>query len=283
MAFEANILPEATFRPVRMLFFGDLMLGRYVRTIIDKNGADSLFQKIRQEKSYFDGYADLIIANLEGPIVSNPIYHSSGTTFGFHQSSADIIKKSGIQLVSLANNHTLDRGQKGLEETKKYLTDAGVEFFGDPILPVDKDVLVKNIRGETFAFVGLHDATRRLDEKKAAELIKKYDPKVDHIIVFIHWGIEYRDHPSERQQTLAHLFIDNGADLIIGHHPHWVQTHEKYRNTDIFYSLGNFIFDQYWSDKTQHGLAVEVEWTSSGTTAVELPLSLYKSIPQWEK
>ena len=273
---------EENLRPVRMLFFGDMMLGRFVRTLIERNGADALFAKIKQQKSYFDGYADLIIANLEGPIVSNPIYHSSGTTFGFAPDTAQIVKKSGIDLVSLANNHTLDRGAKGLEETRKYLTEAGVEFFGDPILPQDKDIMIKKIRGKTFAFLGFHDATRRLDEIKAAEIVKKYNTQVDHIIVYIHWGAEYRETPVPRQVELAHLFVDNGADLIIGHHPHWVQIDEVYKGVPVYYSLGNFVFDQYWSEKTQQGLAVEIEWKAQGPVATELPISLYKSIPVWK-
>lgn len=278
-----TIPPNPSRRPIRMLFFGDLMLGRHVRTLIDKNGADKIFEKIREENAYFDGYYDLVIANLEGPIVSNPIYHESGTTFGFAPDSAKIIQKNNIDLVSLANNHTLDRGQKGLEETKKYLKDAGVEFFGHPIFPETEDIFIKEIRNKKFAFIGLHDATRRLDERRASVLIQQYNKEVDAVIVFIHWGTEYVKNPNQRQQDLAHLFINSGADLVIGHHPHWVQTRENYKGVEIFYSLGNFIFDQYWSDPTQHGLAVEVEYaTEFSPQFEEMPFSLYKSIPVWD-
>lgn len=274
--------PES--RPIRMLFFGDMMLGRHVRTLIDRNGADSIFAKIREGNTYFDGYYDLVIANLEGPIVSNPIYHETGTTFGFAPDTAKIIKENKIGIVGIANNHTLDRGQKGFMETKKYLKEAGVEFFGHPVFPETEDILIKEIRGKKFAFIGLHDATRRLDEKQAAVLIGQYDKKVDAVIIYIHWGTEYVKNPNDRQKSLAHLFIDSGADLIIGHHPHWIQTRENYKGVEIFYSLGNFIFDQYWSDPTQHGLAVAVEWPNGQAPAIfdEMPLSLYKSMPTWE-
>jgi poly-gamma-glutamate synthesis protein (capsule biosynthesis protein) len=266
---------------VTMRFFGDVMLGRFVRTLMDKGGHDYPFQGKLTE-----GDQDLTIANLEGPIVTSPSHAQTGTVFAFEPDTAPIIKKNNIDIVSIANNHTLDRGQKGLEETKQFLAAAGVEHFGDPILPSDHDVLVKKIKDQSFAFIGFHDATRRLDEEKAARLVKKFDTQVDHVIVFIHWGEEYRFKNTQRQQDLAHLFIDNGADLIVGHHPHVVENTETYKDIPIYYSLGNFIFDQYWSDKTQHGLALDVIWKpgkGGRLDTVPRTFSLYKSIPQWDK
>lgn len=256
------------------------MLGRYVRTLIDRHGADHIFQKFRPH--FTDHPYDMVVANLEGPIVINPVYHQSGTTFGFPQDTAKIIQQNHITAVSLANNHILDRSEKGREETKKFLTEAGVEFFDN------NNILIKKINGQSFAFIGFHDATKRLDEHAAARLIKKYAADADRVIVSIHWGEEYKKTPNIRQKNLAHLFIDSGADLIIGHHPHVPQTRENYKGAEIFYSLGNFIFDQYWSDATQRGLAVAVEWPSSLSppilsppSFIELPLTLYKSIPEF--
>lgn len=279
----ANIKPDEEPRqqPVKMLFFGDMMMGRFVRTLMQKNGLDYSFQKINHAEN-----PDLVIANLEGPIVSNPIYSQTGMTFGFAADTAQILKRNGIDIVGIANNHSLDRGQKGFEETKKYLSEAGIEYFGNPILPNESEVLVKTINKQKFAFIGLHDATRRLDEKAAAELTRKFDSRADKVIVFIHWGPEYKTFASKRQQDIAHILVDAGADLIIGHHPHVAQNREDYKNVAIYYSLGNYIFDQYWSDRTQHGLAVEVEWPAEGTMTppifTEKKFSLYKSVPEYD-
>lgn len=277
---------------IKMLFLGDIMMGRYVRTLMEKNkDLDYPFKKARdttttsKSANFLHGYFDRVIANLEGPIVPIPNRSQTGTTFGFAPDTAEIIKRNGVDLVSIANNHTLDQGQKGLESTKKYLTETGLPFFGHPILPTEQDVLIETIYNKKFGFIGFHDATRRLDDVASRSLLQRIDPQVDYMIVFIHWGPEYQKNPSKRQQQLAHLFVDSGADLVIGHHPHIPQTREIYKNTEIVYSLGNFIFDQYWSDMTQHGLTIEAVFSTDPTDHIiqlyEHPIDLYKSQPVW--
>lgn len=280
----ASILPppnsDRLERPISMLFLGDIMLGRYVRTLMEKNkNLDYPFEKLTpflQARAF-----DAVIANLEGPIIDKPVRSQTGMTFGFAPDTAEIIKRNSIDIVTIANNHTLDQGKKGLESTKKYLDTAGVLYFGHPIMPDRNDVLIQEYAAHTtssaapdspltIAFIGFHDATRKLDLPAAIQLIKEIDPTVDAVVVVIHWGIEYQQKPSKRQQELAHAFIDAGADLIIGHHPHIVQTDETYRGVPIIYSLGNLIFDQYFRADTQEGLAVEVQWqpnTATATTA----------------
>ncbi len=277
---------------IKFLFLGDIMMGRYVRTLMEKNkDLDYPFKKARdtttpnKATNFLHGYFDRVIANLEGPIVPVPNRSQTGTTFGFAPDTAEIVKRNGIDLVSIANNHTLDQGQKGLESTQKYLAETGLPFFGHPILPTEKDVRIETIYNKKFAFIGFHDATRRLDDAAARSLIEKIDPQVDYTIIFIHWGPEYQKNPSKRQEQLAHLFIDAGADLVIGHHPHIPQTRETYKGVPIIYSLGNFIFDQYWSDMTQHGLTVEAVFSTDPSDATiqlyEHPIDLYKSQPVW--
>jgi len=270
-------------RHIKLLFLGDVMLGRYVRTLMEKKSHDYPFELVRE--SLLSDKFDRVIANLEGPIVEVPNRAQSGTNFGFAPDTAKILKRNGIDIVSIANNHTLDQGEKGFESTKKYLAENAVEFFGNPILPTESEVLIKEINNKTFAFVGFHDAVRRLDDKKAIDLVKKIDPQVDHVIIFIHWGQEYKKTPSQRQRELARAFIESGADLIIGHHPHVTQTIEDYKGVHIVYSLGNFIFDQYWSRETQKGTAIEAVFSSStGDDSIQLfehPIDLPESRPKW--
>lgn len=284
-------VPAPTSKYIKLLFLGDVMLGRYVRTLMDKNhNPNYAFAKAHTTTgpgaNFLDGYFDRVIANLEGPIVPNPNYAQTGMNFGFAPDTAQIIKNNGIDIVSVANNHTLDQGQKGFISNLNYLRQAGVKYFGHPMLPIESDTLYETINGKKFAFIGLHDATHRLDEQAAAKLIQKISPTVDYTVIVIHWGIEYQKKPSQRQQQLAHLFIDSGASLIIGHHPHIPQTIETYNGVPIVYSLGNFIFDQYWSDATQRALTVEAVFSTDPTNSAiqifEHPIDLYKSQAVWK-
>ena len=104
----------------------------------------------------------------------------------------------------------------------------------------------------------------KLDVKKAEAVVSALKGSVDWVIVSIHWGEEYDQYVNTAQQNLAHALIDRGADAIVGHHPHVVQGVEVYKNKPIFYSLGNFIFDQYFSVETQQGLAVSLEFSDDG-------------------
>lgn len=276
---------------IKLLFLGDIMLGRYVRTLMDKNrDPNYAFAKAHPATgpgaNFLGTYFDRVIANLEGPIVPKPNYAQTGTNFGFAPDTAQILKNNGIDIVSLANNHTLDQKQNGLSSTLDYLQQAKLKHFGHPILPIESDTLYETINGKKFAFLGFHDATHKLDEQAAAKLIQKISPTVDYTIIYIHWGPEYQKTPSKRQQQLAHLFIDSGASLTIGHHPHIPQTIETYNGVPIVYSLGNFIFDQYWSDMTQHGLTIEAVFSTDPLDPTiqifEHPIDLYKSQPVWK-
>lgn len=276
---------------IKLLFLGDIMLGRYVRTLMEKaHDLNYPFAKTHATTgpgaNFLSGYFDSVIANLEGPVVQIPNRSQTGMSFGFAPDTAEIIKRNGIDTVTIANNHMLDQGDKGLVSTRHYLEEAGVKFFGHPILPTEQDVLIETIKGKKFGFIGFHDATRRLDDVAARTLIAKIAPQVDYTIVEIHWGIEYQKTPSKRQQTLAHAFIDAGASLIIGHHPHIPQTIETYKNAPIVYSLGNFIFDQYWSEQTQKGMTIEADFSTDPTDKsihiIEHPIDLHHSQPSWE-
>ena len=104
----------------------------------------------------------------------------------------------------------------------------------------------------------------------------------DRVVVSLHWGAEYQSMPSREQQELAHQLVDAGVDLIIGHHPHWFQGVEVYKGKVIAYSLGNFVMDQNWSDETQEGLFLKVEFKRDGTLKARVrPVFINNSQPQW--
>ena len=99
------------------------------------------------------------------------------------------------------------------------------------------------------------------------------------MIVSVHWGVEYTHNPGQRQKDLAHMFIDSGADIVFGHHPHVIQTMEIYNNKPIFYSMGNFVFDQYFSTDTQEGLSVGLVLEKGKTVLYLFPYSIPRSQP----
>ena len=238
-----------------LLFAGDVMLDRGIESLMEKNSIYYPFEKIHQ----FLRGIDLVIGNLEGPIVKNPPdFDKTSLKFAFSPEVTKVLSFSNFNLLSLANNHTFDMGEVGFKETKKFLKQSHINFVGHPI-KCDKDFLFKKENiiilafNKTFPF-------NCSDEKvaKMVKKIKKSNPKKFLIVIF-HWGEEYQPKSSSFQQKLAHQVIEVGADLVIGSHPHVVQEIEEYQGKLIFYSLGNFVFDQYFSKETQKSLALGVE------------------------
>jgi poly-gamma-glutamate synthesis protein (capsule biosynthesis protein) len=267
-------------RPATLVFVGDLMLGRNVEGLTDQYGPDYPFAKIGDTLKS----AGLAVANLEGPIVSAREHRrtpTGSTSFNFAPDTAVALKRAGIDLVSLANNHTLDRGAAGFTETVDRLNEAGVFSIGHPKEVATDRVAVRTVNGHGIAFIAMQDVFASLNEGQAVELVRQVASEHPDafVIAMVHWGDEYKLRHNARQERLAHAFIDAGADLIIGHHPHVVQDIEAYKNRAIFYSLGNFIFDQYFSRETQEGLAVQAELTDSTVTYRLAPIDIVKSQP----
>ena len=140
-------------------------------------------------------------------------------------------------------------------QTKQYLTQAGVGFFGSP-LSGDERMFMKEMNGVKVALVNYNQFVFQ-GKVKALEDIKTAKVSADVVVLYTHWGVEYVP-ITEEIKELAHQFIEAGADLIIGSHPHIVQEKEVYRGKTIYYSLGNMVFDQYFSEATKQGLLVRV-------------------------
>lgn len=243
----------------QILFTGDLMFDRGIRHYAKKAGSNEfIFQKIRPLLLN----QDLVISNLEGPITDN-LSKSSGTEpgspnnyiFTFDPSVAKTLWYENIRLVGLGNNHILNFGSDGEKETRGYLEAANVDFFGSPN---GDRTIIKTIQGVKIAFVDYNEFTgsTALEQSQAITEIQKLKGKVDFIVVFCHWDVEYQAEPTEATKTLAHQFINAGADLIIGSHPHVAQITETYNNKKIYYSLGNFVFDQYFDENVRNGMGV---------------------------
>jgi gamma-polyglutamate biosynthesis protein CapA len=274
---ETALFYPSQEKNIKIAFFGDLMLDRDIRTQIQKKGVGSLV--VNDQKIFFD--YDLNVANLEGPITSNQSI-SVGTVetepahfkFTFDpQMAEDVLKKLNINVVSLGNNHILNFGSVGLSETKDNLNKFSVNYFGGG---ETSDYLIRDINGLRIAFVNYNAFSLKSAEKVVAQ-INEIKNKSDAVIVYTHWGKEYAISENENQRKLAHQFIDAGADLIIGSHPHVVQPIEGYNGKLIFYSLGNFIFDQYFSEDVKERLAVGVSIEDNEFDFLLVPLYLEKN------
>lgn len=260
---ESKKIEEEVDARLRISFVGDIMLDRYVRTNARKNGYDEILESLDP----LLGMSDIVVANLEGPITSNPSVseHSvesgpNNFTFTFSPQVIDTLKKNNITIVSLDNNHIYNFGEEGLENTKKILRENGIDYIGDPS-DYENNIFVKDVEGRKFGFTTYNQFLGGKAETVIRN-IKKLTKKADTIIVYTHWGDEYEMHPNNNQVTLAHSFIDAGADMVIGSHPHVIQDKEVYKGKAIYYSLGNFIFDQYFSEEVRCGAVVTFDTTN---------------------
>jgi len=135
--------------------------------------------------------------------------------------------------------------------------------------------VVKDIRGLKVAFLGYNTIGAEVDEKVLESRIEEARSVADVVVVYFHWGVEYTHKPTANQKELAHLAIDSGADLVVGSHPHWIQGIEIYREKPVIYSLGNFVFDQGWSEKTMEGMVARATFCENQLVDLEfLPVKM---------
>jgi poly-gamma-glutamate synthesis protein (capsule biosynthesis protein) len=276
VASSTNLFAEKKDTNIHIYVVGDMMFDRAVRKQVQKFGFEYVFGN---SITTFAAH-DLVFGNLEGPITSSASKtllpggtQSQLLVFTFPTSTAPALKAMGMDVVSLANNHSQNFGSAGLKETKKLLNAQGIQYFGEPTNAGDVSTttcIIKNDKKTCIGFVGYHEFTYQ-NESIVAKAIQDLRPNVDFLVVMPHWGNEYEPRYKQSQQQLAHQWIDLGADAVIGAHPHIITPLEIYKNKAIFYSLGNFIFDQYFSFDTTHGLTLSIDLSASST--------IYKLIP----
>lgn len=251
---NGSVLTEIKQKPKKnttsLLFVGDVGLGREINYQISKNSSEFPFLLVKDEISK----ADFAIANLEGPLIENCPMVRTGYKFCGQPDNSQGLLFAGFDLINLANNHISNYGPNGINQTVEILEKQNIDcFFGEKIV-------YKKINGMTFGFVGYDDIVRRLEREEVEKEIKNARKNADLVVVNFHWGEEYQPSQNQRQTTLAHWAIDAGAGLVIGHHPHVVQPSEYYNGKPIFYSLGNFVFDQLWSSQTRKGMIVKITY-----------------------
>lgn len=254
---------------VTILALGDMMLDRYVGKHIASTGLESYFDA----RPRFWLGTDITLANLEGcftdyaPRALDP----NNLYFTFNPSLLSVLRAQQFNMFNLANNHTLNFGTQGLAECQAYIRDAGLSYYGHPKNSEGLSTITE-IHGTRIGFIG-YNALENTSLDVIIDEIASIRPSVDFVIVTPHWGNEYQTTQSTSQTKEAHAMIDAGADLILGTHPHVIQPVEEYRGKFIFYSLGNFIFDQTFSQDTQTGLAVGISLSTDNTNIWIYPIS----------
>ena len=264
---------------VTFLAVGDMMISRGVARAITRAG-DPLVP-FRKMDEHFRS-TDFNFGNLEVPISGNNNVIGKGLTFNMHTRDIAGLKAYNFKVLNLANNHALDQGTNGLRRTREFLDESGFTYLGvgDNLEEAwqPKTITVKGVKigfvGASYASVNdggvaRNDFVARIEDKerlqKAIEQLRAEG--ADFIVATMHAGVEYTRRPHQPQIDFARAAIDYGADIVIGAHPHWAQIFESYKGKYIFYSLGNFIFDQEWSRDTKEGLALKITLNSRKSSA----------------
>src|ERR671917_285586 len=234
-------------------------------------------------REYLSG-ADLTLANFENPVIRDAVYHPDATTFTGDLRLMPVLDQAGMDGVTLGNNHILDAGTTGLNETMRHLDDAGIAHAGAGIdLAEARKPMVFDLGGTKVGVLSYLDVpsygwawatqsapgTAPLLQNVMEEDIERLRPRVDLILVMPHWGKEYIATPEPRQVDLAHAALDAGADLVIGGHAHWPKGIELYEGKPIFYGVGNFLLDQSWSEETSTGIFAEITLYGDRVVQVE--------------
>ena len=253
LLFLTGCQPRQT---VTLALLGDLVLGRGVDP-----KPDSLAYLAPNLSA-----ADLALANLESPL-SDLLPEAEDGSYNLcaWADRADLLQAWGLDLLSIANNHSLDCAPDGIAQTQSALSQVG-------LIAITPEPVILKINGLQLAFLAFDDISAALDGNAAAQSIRAARATGALVVVSVHWGAEYQGGASDRQKSLAQEFTDAGASLILGHHPHvlqpaaWIETTQG--KTLVLYSLGNALFDQGGLDDTRQSALVLVTLDADGVTGV---------------
>jgi len=294
-AFLFILLPGlARAADITMVFGGDVMLGRAVRDQIVKLGKNDGAWATAKVADVFRS-AQLAFVNLESPFAPGPALGYS-LVFRADPRHVTALTKAGIDVVSFANNHSRNQGALGIQTTISLLKKNAIASAGAGLssaeayaprylragdLPVAVLAYTYNERAPTTPRSTPTVAGMDIGRMQAAVRVAK--AKKNFVIVSMHAGTEYTLTQTSQQTCFAHAAIDAGADLVVGHHPHWVQGVEKYKGKPILYSLGNLVFDQPWSLETQQGAVAVVTVADGRVSTVQFrPVKIDRAAqPRW--
>lgn len=270
--------PPPPPRSFTMVAVGDIMLDRTVGKRIEANGAESILARVRDDLRA----ADVTFANLECPLADEGAHAPDDCIFRADPDTVEVLLDGGIDIVALANNHTLNSGTAPMMATIDHLEQAGVAYCGaarererawEPRLLTQDRTLLGFVSCTDLSFE--HGSMCKVGSDLDAFAARIADAKAqcELLAVSIHWGNEYEKTPTARQQEVARAAIDAGADLIIGHHPHTLQGVGSYRGAPILYSCGNFVFDQREGERMESAI-FHLTWHEDDGWAIRM-------VPVW--
>lgn len=302
------IEPEIADTTFTMAVTGDIMCHNTMyNDAYDSTTKSYDFSYMFEDVKYYLQTADIAVGNLETTFAGSKRGYSSYPTFNTPEILATNLKKTGFDVLSTANNHCMDKGYTGLVSTLNYLDAADISHTGTYATAEDQQqILIKYVKGVSIAFLSFTYGTNGIsipqdkdfcvnliDKKLILDqltLAKAQNP--DLICVSMHWGIEYQTTPNSTQKDLADFLFENGADIILGNHPHVIQPMEKRsiqledgttKDGFVVYSLGNFMADQRYK-YTRDSAILNLEITKSASTgkvsidsATYTPLYIYKN------
>lgn len=251
---------EEKNKPIKITFAGDCTLGIYEGSayvyslpfVLEEKGKDYgyFFRKVKPvlEKD------DLTLVNLESPLTTSTEKKDKQFCFKGHPDYANILREGSIEMVNIANNHIYDYSKQGFIDTIQALKNSDVQYSGEGY------ITYYSVGDITIASIGYRGWSTYIKPYISKD-IKEARDKADIVIVSIHWGDENEYYPNKVQKTLGRFAIDEGADIVIGHHPHVIQGIEKYKDKYIVYSLGNFCFGGNKNPKDKDTIIFQSEFT----------------------
>lgn len=283
---QKTVVPET----LTLVFTGDVLLDRGVRPYAEREGIPALFAGV---DSVFR-QADAVIINLECPLTDTTTPINKHYIFRGEPQWAKGLRAAGITHAAMANNHTYDQGRQGLLSTYQHLKDAGIEPLGFGHTKTERlePVVIRKGTAEVALFNSVplplenwYDLDNRpgicqASASTLADAIRSYRASHPHtkIIAVLHWGVELQTAPSMQQRIDAQTLLQAGADVIVGHHPHVVQPLRYLNGKPVFYSLGNFVFDQSLPLTHQAAMA-QITIQGDSISAKSLPVRIIQNKP----
>ena len=252
-------LPPSSPDSLRLTAVGDILLDRGVGDAIEDNGVDSILPVVADQLRR----ADVAFGNLECPLATVGPRDPWRGIFRADPATVEVLVLGGLDIMSLANNHTLNSGPEALMETLDHLEAAGIGYVGaareeehgsDPVFLQARDLRIGFMAYTDLSFP--HGSYSKVDPEltRLREQISAAAGDCDLLVVSYHWGEMDRREPTSRQVEVAHASIDAGADAVLGHHPHVLQGVEVYQDRPILYSMGNLAFDARTDEQAESGI-----------------------------
>ncbi|MBP9718579.1 CapA family protein [Candidatus Gracilibacteria bacterium] len=278
-------------KKITIVATGDILFARYVETQMRKrNDYTWPFKNV----ATFLNNADITFGNLETPILPGKTTPTSSTTFRSDAQSVDGLAYAGYDVISVSNNHTMNFKEGGLLNAIAELNKRNIKPIGGG---VNQDAAhapaIIEVNGKKVAFYAYTDpgipgylgfvkgdqaGIARMDIETVKNDVANAKRVADIVIVSMHAGVEYKHTPTKFQQDFAHAAIDAGASVVIGHHPHVTESVERYGNGVIMYSLGNFVFDQYFSQDVRTGLVAKITLDTNAKPENMVHVEFYPSV-----